>query len=92
MTETTNTKLAALAGTRHPADLPHGHHCGTRWSGTATAHCGACCVTFVGIGAFDRHRRGGHCADPASIGMTIAPGRAYQAWTTPDLRETEAAA
>lgn len=81
MTTTARAILAALAGTRDPADLPHAHSCGARWSGANTAHCGACCVTFVGIGAFDLHRRGGTCAQPATIGMTLAPGRAYQAWT-----------
>ncbi len=89
MTQTTNTKLAALAGTRNHADLPHGHHCGARWSGTTTCHCGACCKTFTGIGAFDRHRKGGECADPATIGMAVIPGRAYQAWTTPESRDAE---
>ncbi len=88
MTETTSTKLAALAGTRNHDDLPHGHHCGARWSGTGTTHCGACCTTFVGIGAFDRHRRGGQCANPATIGMVTAPGRAYEAWTSPSGDDT----
>lgn len=83
MTATVNTKLAALAGSRDYANLPHQHRCGTRWSGSLTAHCGACCRTFTGIGSFDYHRRGGTCADPASIGMVPADGRAYQAWTNP---------
>jgi hypothetical protein len=89
MTQTANAKLAALAGTRNHADLPHGHHCGARWSGIGTCHCGSCCVTFVGIGAFDRHRRGGQCANPTSIGMTVAPSRAYTAWTMTDLSDPE---
>lgn len=68
-------------GTRDPADLPHAHRCGARWAGANTAHCGACCRTFVGITAFDRHRKGGVCAVPADIGMVPAPGRVYEVWT-----------
>lgn len=35
-------------------------------------HCGACCRTFSGVGAFDAHRQGEHgvnrhCADPATL-------------------------
>lgn len=84
MTQLAHHRLAALSGTRDHADLPHSHHCGARWSGTNTCHCGACCRTFVGIGAFDRHRRGGQCADPVEIGMIRAGGRAYEAWTIAD--------
>jgi hypothetical protein len=85
-TQTTHQRLATLTGTRDFADLPNSCRCGDRWSGTNTCHCGAtgCHQTFVGVGAFDRHRRGGQCANPAAIGMVTAPGRAYEAWTTVD--------
>lgn len=79
---TTRTRLANFNNSRDYADLPHQHRCGARWSGTLTAHCGSCCRTFTGIGSFDHHRRGGVCANPAGIGMVLADGRAYQAWTT----------
>lgn len=69
-------------GTRAVEDLPHAHPCGARWAGSGTAHCSGCCGTFVGITAFDRHRKGGVCTDPAALGMVHAPGRAYEAWTT----------
>lgn len=92
MTTQTTTRLAIPRGTRNYEDLPHSHRCGARWSGSQTCHCAApgCCRTFTGIGAFDRHRRGGTCADPATIGMVLAPGRAYDAWTVADasLKET----
>lgn len=93
MTDDTQTRLAALAGTRNPENLPNRHSCGTRWAGTNTCHCAApgCCQTFTGIGAFDRHRRGGTCADPATIGMVLASGRAYPAWTIPDTAQAVAA-
>jgi hypothetical protein len=73
--------LNVAAGTRAVEDLPHAHPCGARWAGSLTAHCAACCRTFTGLTAFDRHRPGGVCADPAAVGMTMAPGRAYEAWT-----------
>ncbi|WP_156837314.1 hypothetical protein [Nesterenkonia alba] len=40
-------------------------------SNNKIGHCGACCRTFSGLGAFDAHRQGNHgperhCADPAT--------------------------
>lgn len=32
--------------------------CGKTWTGRRAEHCGACCETFVGSGAGDRHRVG----------------------------------
>lgn len=82
MTTTTHERLAQIAGTRAPEDLPHAHSCGARWSGSGTAHCGACCTTFTGVGAFDAHRRGGRCNPPAAVGLVLIPGRAYEVWGT----------
>ncbi len=78
------TRLAAIRGTRAPENLPNRCRCGVRWAGSNTCHCGApgCHRTFTGVSAFDLHRRGGQCADPATVGMVVAPGRAYEAWTT----------
>jgi hypothetical protein len=91
MTETAQMRLGALSGTRNHADLPHTCSCGARWSGTNTCHCGntGCHRTFTGLSAFDRHRSGGTCNDPAALGMAIAPGRAYEAWTTTVDRDTK---
>jgi hypothetical protein len=41
--------------------------CGQKWTGIAAAHCGACHRTFTGTAAFDIHRSGGECRDPATI-------------------------
>jgi hypothetical protein len=65
------------------ARLPHTCRCGTRWSGTRIAHCGACHETFSGVAPFDAHRRGGVCRPPAEIGLTLFPDRAYRCWGNP---------
>jgi hypothetical protein len=50
--------------------LPHSCRCGARWSGGMTAHCaGSCHRTFTRPSNFDRHRRGGQCVDPATVGL-----------------------
>jgi hypothetical protein len=38
------------------------------------AHCGACHRTFGGITGFDRHRKGGVCNEPTSVGLRDASG------------------
>lgn len=36
--------------------------CGKRWTNNDTVgHCSACCETFYGLKAFEKHRRGGSC-------------------------------
>ncbi len=94
MTADTHLRLAAAKGTRATESLPNSCRCGARWSGTNTSHCAAtgCHYTFTGLGDFDRHRKGGVCADPASIGMSVAPGRAYEAWTSTVTAGAEVAA
>lgn len=74
-----------VAGTRAFEDLPHTCKCGTRWAGANTCHCGACHRTFGGIGDFERHRKGGACADPANLGLALLPGRAYEVWGNPSV-------
>jgi hypothetical protein len=89
MTTDTRERLAGLSGSRDYADLPHVCRCGARWSGSTTCHCGACHLTCSGIGAFDRHRRGGTCNDPSTVGLVRATGRAFEAWAFPtDTEET----
>lgn len=91
MTLDTHTRLASIAGTRAPEDLPNSCRCGARWSGSNTAHCGACHrYTFTGIGAFDAHRKGRHCNPPGDVGLVLIPGRAYEVWGTRSV-EGEAA-
>lgn len=49
-----------------------GCRCGARWTGRGRAHCAACHATFSTASAFDRHRRGGACLDPAAVGLVRA--------------------
>ena len=85
----TSRAAAEIAtGTRAVEDLPHSCRCGTRWSGSNTAHCAACHrYTFSGIGGFDLHRKGGVCTDPAELGLTPLPGRAYEVWGARAIEE-----
>lgn len=77
-------RLVSLLSRRDFADLPHGCRCGARWAGTSTAHCGAQChKIFSGPSTFDAHRRNGECLDPASVGMSLLAGRAYECWGFP---------
>lgn len=52
--------------------ITHGK-CGSWWTGERAAHCGACCETFSGLTAFDRHQRraddGQLCRKPADVGL-----------------------
>lgn len=77
---------AFKGGRRAYEDLPHScGRCTNRWSGLNTCHCGGangCHRTFTGVGHFDRHRRDGRCVDPATIGLHLVDGRAYEAWGT----------
>ena len=46
------------------------------WSGSlAAAQCAACGRVFTGVTGFDRHRRGGRCLDPATIGLVLKEQR-----------------
>ncbi len=59
--------------------------CATWWQGERTCHCAApeCHRTFSGVVAFDAHRFHGTCREPASIGMSLLSGRAYECWGHP---------
>jgi len=37
------------------------------------AHCATCHQTFGAVSSFDRHRRGGQCIDPETLGMWRDP-------------------
>jgi hypothetical protein len=95
-TEPTRALAAAdmrrLAGTADPATLPHhDSRCGARWSGYNTSHCAKCHNTFTGLDSFDAHKPITGCLDPASIGMVLAEGRAYEAWRFPEKEPTDEA-
>lgn len=85
MTEIATNLKGRFAATRAAADLPHNCHCGARWSGSTTCHCGTggCHVSFSSVGSFSRHRRDGHCLDPQTVGMSLVPGRAFPCWGYP---------
>jgi hypothetical protein len=50
--------------------------CPARWTGSRTAHCSGCHISFGGVALFDMHRShyGDHggCQDPAT--MTVQAG------------------
>jgi hypothetical protein len=77
--------MRGVVGARRFEDLPYSHRCGARWDGLRTAHCGAgCCRTFAGVSHFDAHRKDGKCLDPATIGMSLLPDRAFPCWGKPE--------
>lgn len=41
---------------------------------TRQAHCGACHRTFSRVSNFDRHRVGGECVEPESVGLVLTNG------------------
>lgn len=66
--------------------------CEARWNGLRTSHCSNCHQTFTAPSAFDRHRRGGQCLAPDTVGLGDA-GRAYPCWgdtASYDFRTTTA--
>jgi hypothetical protein len=63
--------------------LPNTCRCRARWSGTTTAHCGACHTTYTGETTWTRHRRNGKCLNPTEAGLTLDPRRPYPCWGTP---------
>lgn len=56
--------------------------CGEWWTGIGAAHCAGCHLTFTSVSGFTLHRKGGHCQDPANLGMVPAD-RKYPAWAMP---------
>lgn len=50
------------------------HTCGARWTGLLAAHCAPCHRTFGGVAGFEKHRKGGTCLDPATLGMVERDG------------------
>jgi hypothetical protein len=48
--------------------IVHGS-CQKWWTGNERSHCGGCHELYSSLTAFDRHRRGGVCLPPASVGL-----------------------
>jgi hypothetical protein len=51
-----------------PNAIFHGQ-CGQWWTGAERSHASCCHRTFSSLSAFDRHRKGGRCNDPAAVGL-----------------------
>lgn len=50
------------------------------------AHCGACHRTLGSVTDFDRHRRGGVCLDPVTLGLVEVAGL----WASPERHASAA--
>jgi len=67
------SKAEKIAPGPHPTPktpAPRWITCGryrAHWTGLGTTHCSGCHRTFTGVTAFDIHRRGGQCHDPATV-------------------------
>lgn len=51
--------------------------------------CSGCGEFFSGLTAFDKHRRGGVCADPEYIGLEIKSGPGGTWWGYPAPADSE---
>lgn len=69
--------------TQPPANaILHGA-CKQWWTGAERSHCGGCCRTFSSLTAFEKHRKGLRCNDPAAVGL-IARQKPYgELWGLP---------
>jgi hypothetical protein len=57
--------------------------CKQWWTGNERSHASCCCRTFTSLTAFDRHRKGGHCNAPDTVGL-IARQKPYgELWGLP---------
>lgn len=70
----TQNPVSILAVAEIPKTAVRHAACGSWWSGINRAHCAACCRTFSGDSAAEKHRVGTpgvdrHCADPATVGL-----------------------
>jgi hypothetical protein len=52
---------------KHARGLIRCPRCDSVWTGLSACHCAACHRTFSGYRAFDIHRTGSRCNDPASL-------------------------
>ena len=65
-----------------PNAITHGA-CKRWWTGAERSHCGGCHELFSSLTAFDRHRRGGRCLPPESVGLTAREKPYGVLWGTP---------
>ncbi|MGW6695598.1 FDXHR family putative zinc-binding protein [Rhodococcus sp. NPDC054953] len=57
--------------------------CGQWWTGAQRAHASCCHRTFSSLSAFDRHRKGLTCNDPAEVGLVARPKPFGELWGWP---------
>lgn len=67
------------------------HSCGAWWTGAERSHCGGCHLTFTSLTAFDNHRRGQTCNDPATVGLEKREAAFGALWGFPQLSEEQRA-
>lgn len=80
-------------GTDVPAEI-HCGDCHRYWRSHREAHCAACCRHFASNAAFDAHRIGDTCNDPATLTrqdgrgrFTLRTVRLGQTWSLVNYRE-----
>lgn len=69
--------------TRIPASAIRRGQCNSWWTGTERSHCGGCCLTFSSLTAFERHRKGLRCNDPATVGLVARQKPYGDLWGLP---------
>jgi hypothetical protein len=57
--------------------------CSATWTGLAACHATCCHRTFTGIYAFDQHRLGGECHNPADRGLVQVEKPQWSGWGCP---------
>lgn len=60
--------------------------CGSWWTGAERSHASCCCRTFSSLSAFDQHRKGGRCNEPAAVGLAVRtkPFGTLWGWPAPE--------
>lgn len=64
-----NGKSADTEDPRIPPNAIRHGECGKWWTGAERSHASCCHRTFSSLSAFDHHRKGGRCNDPATLGL-----------------------
>lgn len=65
-----------------PAQAIGTNCCDAWWTGLSAGHCSVCGHTFTSVSGFDKHRRGGRCLDPATVGLAPAD-KPWPGWSWP---------
>lgn len=60
----------------------HGE-CKRWWTGAERSHASCCHRTFSSLSAFDLHRKGGRCNDPAEMGLVVRERPYGELWGWP---------